>query len=63
MLTKVLNVLIRCKGKSASLGLCGGAAASAECLVDNDTVGNGGGDEGGAVGELGHLGVVVEGDV
>lgn len=60
---KVLDVLVRSQAHDAPRVLGSDLLASAEGLVDNYTVCEGGGDESQAVGELGHAAIVVESDV
>lgn len=63
MLTKVLDVLISGESEDTLLWLRGGTAASTECLVDDNSVRDGCGNERSTISELGHLRVVVEGQV
>ena len=58
-LTQVLDVLIRENGNDTVGRLGAGPRAGTLGLVDDDAVGDGGGDEGSAVRELGHAAVVV----
>lgn len=57
--TKVLNVLISEQTNGTTWGLGSGLGAGSLGLVDDDTVGQSGGNEGCAVAELGHATVVV----
>lgn len=56
--TEVLDVLVGEVADSAGR-LSTGLLASAPCLVNHDAVCESGGEEGGAVAELGHLAIVV----
>lgn len=61
--TEVLDILVTDQ-RDSDLGrkLHAGLGASAKGLVDDDTVGEHGGDKGQSVGKLGHAGVVVHAD-
>lgn len=61
--TEILDILVTDQ-RDGDLGrkLHAGLGASAQGLVDDDAIGEHGGDKGQAVGKLGHAGVVVHAD-